>query len=395
MNNFVFHSPTKFIFGRDTQKEVGKTLKDCGAGNVMIVYGGGSAEKSGLIKQVTDSLDAEQIQYTVLKGVKPNPDAALVYDGIAQAVREGVTFLLAVGGGSVIDTAKAIAMGAVYPGDFWDFYCGKAEPVAALPVGVILTIPAAGSEGSCKTVITKKDEKGVHKMSIGSELIRPRFAIMNPELTMTLPWFQTACGIVDMLCHIQERYFSNTPAELVNAYSEAIMRDVMDQALTLKVEPDNYEARANVMWAGTLAHNGLCGVGKADDWASHKLEHEVSAFYDVAHGAGLACIVPAWLKFVSKRNPDMVWRFAINVMSINPQGLTTERIIDEGIAFLKDFYHDLGLTTNLKELVGKEPDIDAMVESLEKNIGSTIGVYVPLSMDDCREIYRIACEEES
>ena len=390
MNNFTFHSPTEFIFGRDTQKETGKTLKRYGAEKVMIVYGGGSAERSGLIAQITASLDAEQIPYVILKGVKPNPDAALVYEGIATAVREAVTFMLAVGGGSVIDTAKAIAMGAVYTGDFWDFYCGKAQPVAALPIGVVLTIPAAGSEGSCKTVITKIDDKGNHKMSIGSELIRPRFAIMNPELTMSLPWNQTANGIVDMLCHIQERYFSNTPAELVNAYSEAIMRDVMDQALTLKVEADNYEARANVMWAGMLAHNGICGVGKEEDWASHKLEHEVSAFYDVPHGAGLACIVPAWLAFVAKRNPDMVWRFAINVMSVNPQGLDTERIIDEGISLLKDFYHDLGMTTSLTELCGKEPDIDKLVESLEKNIGATIGAYVPLSMDDCREIYKAA-----
>lgn len=390
MNNFTFHSPTEFIFGRATQSQTGKTVKKYGADNVLLVYGGGSAEKSGLIKQITDYLDSEGIRYSILKGIMPNPTDDKVREGIACAIREGSQLVLAVGGGSVIDTAKAIALGAVYDGDFWDFYCGKAKPEAALPVGVVLTIPAAGSEGSCKTVITKVDGSHKIKISIGSELIRPRFAIMNPELTMTLPWFQTACGAVDMLCHIQERYFSNTAAQLVNAYSEAIMRDIMDQALTLKLNPEDYEARADIMWAGTLAHNGICGVGKEEDWASHRIEHEVSALYNVAHGAGLACIVPAWLKFVAKRNPDMVWRFAINVMSVNPERLDTEQIIAEGISLLEDFYHDLGLTTSLTELVGSTPDVDEMVKNLEANMGKTLGAYVPLSMDDCREIYRLA-----
>lgn len=388
MNNFKFYSPTEFIFGRNTQKEVGKTIKKYGGVKVLLVYGGQSAERSGLIKDVTDSLESEGIGYAVLKGVQPNPTDDRVYEGISTAVSEGVNFILAVGGGSVIDTAKGVALGAVYAGDFWDFYTGKAKPVAALPVGVVLTIPAAGSEGSGASVITKKE--GLIKISVGTDLLRPRFAVMNPELTMTLPWFQTACGVTDMLCHIFERYFSNTSAQLVNAYSEAIMRDIMDQAITLKVDGSNYDARADIMWAGTIAHNGLCGVGKEEDWATHRIEHEVSALYNVAHGAGLACIAPAWMTFVAKRKPDMVWRFAINVMSVNPDGLDTDQVIAEGIALLKDFYHDLGLTTSLRELIGKEPDIDAMVKSLERNMGKTLGFYVPLSMDDCREIYRLA-----
>ncbi len=388
MDNFRFYSPTEFIFGRDTQKETGKMTANYGGVKVLVVYGGQSAEKSGLVKQVTDSLDNNKISYCILKGVQPNPTDDRVYEGIGMALKEGVNFILAVGGGSVIDTAKAIALGAVYDGDFWDFFCGKGTPSAALPVGVVLTIPAAGSEASASSVITKIN--GLHKRSCRTNLIRPRFAIMNPELTMTLPWFQTACGITDMLCHIYERYFSNTPAQLVNAYSEAIMRDIMDQALTLKLDGNNYDARADIMWASTIAHNGLCGVGKREDWATHFLEHEVSALYNVAHGAGLACIAPAWLKFVAKRKPDMVWRFAINVMSVDPSGLDTEHIIEEGINLLKDFYHDLGLTTSLTELVGKEPDIDALVENLHKNLGDMIGSYVPLSIDDCREIYQLA-----
>lgn len=388
MNNFTFYSPTEFIFGKDTQSETGKTAKRYGAVKVLLVYGGESAEKSGLIKQVTDSLDKEEIPYCVLKGIKPNPTDDRVYEGISMAVSEGVNFIIAVGGGSVIDTAKAIAIGAVYPGDFWDFFSGKQPITAALPIGVVLTIPAAGSEGSASAVITKKD--GLQKISIGSNLVRPRFAIMNPVLTMTLPWFQTACGITDMLCHIFERYFSNTPAQLVNAYSEAIMTDIMDQALTLKINPDDYDARADIMWASTIAHNGLCGVGKEEDWSTHRIEHEVSALYDVAHGAGLACIFPAWLKFVARKNPDMVWRFSINVMSVAPMNLTTDEIIERGVEQVKDFFHDIGLTTSLKELIGKEPDIDEMVRSLERNMGPVLGKYVPLSMDDCREIYKLA-----
>ena len=388
MNNFNFYSPTEFIFGRGTQLEAGKTLKRYGAVKVLIVYGSKSAEKSGLIKQVTDSLDSEQIGYTILKGIQPNPTDDRVYEGISAAVSEGVNYILAIGGGSVIDTAKAIAVGAVYSGDFWDFFTKKATPVTALPIGTILTIPAAGSEASASCVITKKET--LSKISIGTNLIRPRFAIMNPELTMSLPWNQTAYGVTDMLCHIYERYFSNTPAQLVNAYAEAIMRDIMDQALSLKMDGNDYDARADIMWAGTIAHNGLCGVGKEEDWATHRLEHEVSALYDVPHGAGLACMAPAWLEFVAKRNPDMVWRFAINVMSVNPTDLTTDEIIAEGIRLLKDFYHDLGLTTSLTELIGKEPDIDAMVKSLERNMGKTLGSYVVLSMEDCREIYKLA-----
>lgn len=392
MENFTFCSPTEFIFGRDTQKKTGDALKRYGAAKVMIVYGSERIRETGLLPEIEDSLREAGIEFCEFGGIAPNPTASSVYAGIAKAVEEGVNFLLAVGGGSPIDAAKGIALGAVTTEDFWNFYEGKSRPQAALPVGVVLTIPAAGSEGSGNSVIT--NEKTHQKISVRyPAFLRPRFAIMNPELTYSLPWFQTACGIVDMMAHIFERYFSNTPdTQLVDAYSEAIMRDVMDQALSLKLDGDNYSARADVMWAGTLAHNGLCGVGKVEDWSSHRLEHEISAFYDVAHGAGLAVMIPAWMTFCAHRNPDKLWRFAINVMSVNPSGKDTEEIIDEGISELKNFYHDLGLTTNLRELVGKEPDIDMMVKSLQRNMGDTLGAYVPLSMDDCKEIYRIALE---
>lgn len=393
MDNFTFCSPTEFIFGRDTQSQVGLALASRGASKVLIVYGSDRIKKDGLLGQIEDSLTSAGVRFVEFGGIQPNPTAESVYAGIAAAVGHGVNFILAVGGGSPIDAAKGIALGSVYPGDFWDFYTGKESPRFALPIGVVLTIPAAGSEGSGTSVIT--NEKTQQKISARYPgLLRPRFAIMNPELTMSLPWNQTAYGIVDMLAHIYERYFSNTPGtQLVDAYSEAIMRDVMDQALSLRLDPDNYDARADVMWAGTLAHNGLCGVGKVEDWSSHRLEHEISAFYGVAHGAGLAVMVPAWMKFCAARNPDRLWRFAINVMSANPAGKETSEIIGEGISELIDFYHDLGLTTNLRELIGGEPDIDRMVRSLERNVGKTLGNYVPLSMEDCAEIYRMACAD--
>lgn len=392
MENFTFCSPTEFIFGKDTQKQVGEALKRHGASKVMIVFGSDRIRENGLLGEIENSIKAANIEFCEFGGIAPNPTADDVYAGITMAVKEGVNFMLAVGGGSPIDAAKGIALGAVTTEDFWNFYSGKSQPVAALPVGVVLTIPAAGSEGSGNSVIT--NEKTHQKISVRYPgLLRPRFSIMNPELTYSLPWFQTACGVVDMMAHIYERYFSNTTdTQLVDAYSEAILRDVMDQALSLRLDGNNYSARADVMWAGTLAHNGLCGVGKTEDWSSHRLEHEISAFYHVAHGAGLAVIIPAWMSFCAKRNPDKLWRFAINVMSVNPSGKEVMEIIDEGISELKNFYHDLGLTTNLKELIGKDPDIDTLIESLHRNMGDTLGSYVPLSMDDCREIYQLALE---
>ena len=264
-------------------------------------------------------------------------------------------------------------------------------PTASLPVGVVLTIPAAGSEGSGNSVITKLD--GMHKISVRYPMmLRPRFAVMNPELTYTLPWFQTACGIVDMICHIQERYFSNTTGvDLTDGIAETIMRNVMQNALRLKENPNDYDARANVMWAGTLAHNGLCGNGKVEDWSSHRLEHEISALYDVAHGAGLAVMVPAWRTFVAKKNPHKVREFAVKVMGIEAEGKSDEMVIAEGIEALKAFYHSIDLTTSMRELTGVEnPDIEALVKSLNGNMGDTLGFYVPLSMEDCAEIYRLA-----
>ena len=390
MENFSFCSPTEFIFGRGSQEQVGLALASRRATMVMIVYGSDRIRHTGLLDQIESSLTATGVRFIEYGGIQPNPTAESVYNALPIARDNKVDFILAVGGGSPIDAAKAIALGTLYPGDFWDFYCGKEQPQFALPVGVVLTIPAAGSEGSGNSVIT--NEETHQKISVRyPNVLRPRFAIMNPELTMTLPWDQTAYGIVDMMAHIFERYFSNTPGtDLVDSYAEAILRNVMDQAYTLRHDPDDYDARANVMWAGTLAHNGICGVGKVEDWSSHRLEHEISAFYHVAHGAGLAVVIPAWMTFCAAKNPDKLWKFAVNVMEVDPTGKEHKEVIDEGISELINFYHDLGLTTRLSELIGETPDIEKMVASLHRNMGDTLGNYVPLSMDDCREIYRLA-----
>lgn len=390
MDNFTFYSPTEFVFGRRTQGRVAELIKKFGGTSVLLVSGGKSAETSGLLNQIRNSLKKEDIPFIEQKGIAPNPTDMRVYNGVDLCRAAKADFILAVGGGSVIDHAKAIAMGVPYDGDFWDFYSGRATPETALPVGVVLTIPAAGSEGSGNSVITK--EEGKHKISVRYPmLLRPKFAIMNPDLTMTLPWFQTACGVVDMLCHIFERYFSNTGGtELTDSISEAIMRDVMKNALILKNMPYDYDARAAIMWAGTLAHNGLCGVGKEEDWASHRLEHEISAWHGVAHGAGLAVIVPAWMRFVAKKNPHKLLQFAQNVMGISAECRTREQTIELGIQALENFYHTLDLTTSLRTLIGKEPNIDTLVESLRYNMGPSLGSYVTLSMSDAYDIYTAA-----
>lgn len=392
MENFEFCTPTRYVFGRDTQKDTGMLLASYGAHKVLLVMGGGSAERSGLLGQVEESMRNAGLEWVILRGIAPNPTDDRVYEGIELARREKVDFILAVGGGSVIDTAKGIAIGVHYPGDFWDFYTKKATPEFALPVGVVLTIPAAGSEGSGNSVITRIDDTGRHKISVRYPMIlRPRFAVMNPRLTATLPFFQTACGIVDMLSHIFERYFSNTPdCQVTDSIAEALMRTIMSEALKIKANPEDYQPRANIMWASTLAHNGLCGTGKQEDWASHRLEHEISAFYDVAHGAGLAVIIPAWMTYVSQRNPAKVETFATRVLGISPEGKTRNEICRLAVETLKGFYHTLGLTTSLRELINAEPDIPTLVESLRGNMGETLGFYVPLTMSDCTEIYRLS-----
>ena len=389
MNNFVFYSPTEFVFGKNTEVQVGALARKYGAQKVMIVYGGGSVVRSGLLDRVKQSLQEAGVAYCEMGGVQPNPIDGKVYEGIQLCRREQVDMMLPVGGGSVIDTAKAIAAGALYDGDFWDFFIGRAKVEKALKVAVVLTIPAAGSEGSGNTVITKTET--LQKLGLcAPEHLRPVFSIMNPELTYTLPAYQTACGIADMMAHIMERYFTNTPdVEISDRLCEGTLTAIIKEAYRVKQQPDNYAARANIMWCGTVAHNGICGVGREEDWASHALEHEISAIYDVAHGAGLAVIFPAWMAFMAEHNPAKIAQFAHRIFDI-PKSEDLEEMALAGTARLKHFFRYMGLPVSFKELGIEYPDIDRMLVSLQRNKGELLGNYVKLTMTDCREIYRLA-----
>lgn len=389
MNNFTFCTPTEFVFGKGVETEVGKIVCRYGGTKVLLVYGGGSVLRSGLLARVEQALSAENIEFVHLGGVEPNPVDKKVYEGIDIVRSEKVDFILPVGGGSVIDTAKAIAAGACYDGDFWDFFVGVAPVREALPVGVVLTIPAAGSEGSGNTVITKLD--GLHKLSLRTDkVLRPRFAVMNPELTFTLPPYQTACGIADMMVHVMERYFTNTlHVEITDRICEGVLKAIITEAPKVMFNPCDYEARANIMWCGTMAHNGLCGVGREEDWASHFMEHEVSALYGVAHGAGLSAIVPAWLTWMVSHHVDRVVQLAIRVFDVEEKD-TPEATALEGISRLKSFWRSLGLPLNLHELGVENPDIDLLVDKLHENKGELVGHYVCLNREQSREIFELA-----
>ena len=380
MENFTFYSPTKFVFGKGMEAEAGKLVKAFGGSKVLIHYGGGSVVRSGLLDRVKASLDSEGIPYVELGGVKPNPRSGLVYEGIELCKKEGVDFVLAVGGGSSIDSSKAIAAGVVYDGDFWDFYCGK--PIEkALPVGTVLTIAAAGSEGSGDSVITK--EEGMFKRGASGEGIRPKFSILNPELTQTLPPYQTACGITDIMAHLYERYLTNSKdVEVTDRLIEALLITMKNEGPKVIADPNDYQARANIMWAGTMAHTNSCGVGRSQDWNSHNIEHELSALYDCAHGAGLAVTMPAVFKYVMNHDVARFTQVANRVWGVETA--------EEGIKAFKQFLISIGMPSTLGELGGKEEDIPTLVKNLCCGDGrdGTISGFVTLNEDDCTRIYQ-------
>ncbi|MBR0133133.1 MAG: iron-containing alcohol dehydrogenase [Lachnospiraceae bacterium] len=387
MNNFNFYSPTEFVFGKGRENDCGEYVKKYGGSKVLIVYGGQSAVKSGLLDRVKASLEKNGIEYYAIGGVKPNPRDTLVYQGIDIARKEGLDFILAVGGGSVIDTSKAIAIGVRYEGDFWDFYSGK-HATKALPVGTVLTIAAAGSEGSGDSVITKED--GMLKRGTGSDALRPKFSVMNPELTQTLPAYQTACGATDIMAHVFERYFTNTKeVEITDRLCEAVLMTMVKETPRVIADPDNYEARANIMWAGTVAHTNLVGVGREQDWNSHGIEHELSALYDCAHGAGLAVIMPAWMDFVYKHNVMRFAQMATRVFGCAMDFENPENTAVAGIKAFRMFLHGIGMPINFEELGAKEEDIPALVDKFGLGDGRT-GGFVKLSSEDIAEIYKIA-----
>lgn len=392
MAGFTYYTPTKVVFGKETEQQTGKLVKAAGAQKVLIHYGSGSVIRSGLLDRIKETLCKEEIEYVELGGVVPNPRLSLVYEGIELAKREGVDFILAVGGGSVIDSAKAIGYGVANEGDVWDFYDRKRIADACVPIGVILTIAATGSEMSDSSVITK--EEGWVKRGYNSDLCRPVFAIMNPELTMTLPDYQTACGCADILMHTMERYFTNgDQMEITDSMAEALLRTVMKNALILVNEPDNYDARAEIMWAGSLSHNGLTGCGSTDkDFATHGLEHEIGGMFDVAHGAGLTAIWGSWARYVYRDCLHRFSRFAVNVIQIDPKDKEEEMVALEGIEAMEEFFRKINLPVTMKEL-GIEPT-DEQIEELARKCsvacGGKKGSAKVLKESDMKIIYEMA-----
>ena len=389
MDNFMFYSPTCFVFGKDAENQAGALVKRFGGSRVLIHYGGGSAVRSGLIDRVQASLKAEGLSCFLLGGVKPNPRSGLVYEGISLCRKEKIDFILAVGGGSSIDSAKAIAAGTVYDGDFWDFYSGK-RIEEALPVGTVLTIAAAGSEGSPDSVITRED--GMFKRGASGDAIRPKFSILNPALTQTLPAFQTAAGITDIMAHLYERYLTNTKeVEVTDRLIEALLLTMIHEGPRVIANPDNYDARANIMWAGMMAHNNSCGVGRSQDWNSHNIEHELSALYDCAHGAGLAVTMPAVFAYVMKHDVMRFAQVAVRVWGCQMDFSHPETTAREGIKKLQQFFISIGMPRNFAELGAKEEDIPALVKALCWGNGrqGSISGFVTLNEEDCAKIYQL------
>ena len=388
MLNFRFLSPTEIIFGKGTEGSAGEECKKYGK-KVLLHYGGGSIKKSGLYQKITASLKQSNVDFIELGGVQPNPRLSLVQQGIALCRQNSVDFVLAVGGGSVIDSAKAIAAGVLYDGDVWDFYTGDAVPDKALPVGVVLTIPAAGSEASQSSVITK--EEGMYKRPLDIDVLRPVFAIMNPQLTFSLPAYQTACGAADIMAHVIERYFTNVShVELTDRLSEAVLKTMVNNTPIVLKEPENYDARAEIMWAGTLAHNDLLSTGRIGDFASHMIEHELSAFNDVAHGAGLAVIFPAWMKYVYKHDIQRFAQFAVRVWNVEQAFDDPQKTVLAGIQKFEEFFKSIGLPTRLSEIgIGKK-DFRAIAEKCKRFDGDTVGNFVKVNTEDIVKILELA-----
>ena len=388
MENFTFYSPTYFAFGKEEEKNAGKLIRRFGGNKVLIHYGGGSIIRSGLLDRVKASLEAEELEFIELGGVKPNPRSGLVYEGIELCRKENVDFILAVGGGSTIDSSKAIAAGAVYEEDFWDFFKGKVV-TKALPVGTILTIAAAGSEGSPNAVITY--EEGMYKRGASGEVLKPKFSILNPALTQSLSPYQIACGITDIMAHLLERYFTTTQeVEVTDRMIEGLLLSMIHEGPRAVQDPGNYQAQANIMWAGMMAHNNSCGVGRTQDWASHSIEHELSAVYDCAHGAGLAVVFPAWMTYNMKQDISRFAQLAVRVWGCQMDFTYPENTAKAGIEAFRSFLKLIGMPSDFTELGAKEEDIGKMAHIACYGDGrqGTIGTFVSLQEEDVVNIYR-------
>lgn len=394
MQNFQYYAPTQVVFGRDTEKQVAELVKKYGGTRVLLHYGGQSAVKSGLIAKVEKILSDAGIEYVKLGGVKPNPRLSMVRKGIEVCKAENIDFLLAVGGGSVIDSCKAISSGRSYDGDVWTLYEHKDHATKYLPIGCILTIPAAGSEMSDGSVITNDEVDGWLKKDYCVDEFRCKFAIMNPELTFTLPEWQTACGITDMMMHTMERYFSkDDDMEITDAIAEALLRTCMTEGHKVMKNPTDYVSRANIMWAGSLAHNDLTGCGTSGDWATHNIEHELSGMFDVSHGAGLASVWGSWARYTREENLPRFARFAHNVMGIDTTGMTDMEASEAGIKAVEAFFNSIGMPTDIHTLIGRDltdAQIEEMADKCTKSDTITVGGLKILRKADVAEIYRMA-----
>lgn len=387
MDNFTFSQPTRIVFGRDVENRVGEEVRRYGK-KVLLHYGGGSIRRTGLYDRVVASLKRAGVEWEELGGVQPNPRLSLVREGISLCRRSGADTILAVGGGSVIDSAKAIAVGAMFDGDVWDFYSGEAVPEKALPVGVVLTIAAAGSEASKFSVITNED--GLYKVGTGAECLRPVFALCNPQLTCSLPPYQTACGVVDILAHVLERYFTpQKDVDFSDRLCEAAMISIMENARRVMDDPSDYNARAEIMWGGTVAHNDILGVGRRGDWSSHRVEHELSALYDIAHGAGLAIVFPAWMKHVYRYDIARFKQFAERVFGVSSEGRSDEEVAAEGISRLERFFCEIGLPTTMSQAGLPIDRLDTIAQKCAQG-SSDVGNYAKLTFDTVLRILELA-----
>ena len=392
MKDFNYYAPTEVVFGENSEEQVAALVKKYGGTKVLVHYGGKSAERSGLLDKICGLLTEGGIAFKKLGGVVPNPRLSLVHEGIKLCREEGIDFILAVGGGSVIDSSKAIAYGVPYEGEVWDFYLGKDKATEMLPVACVLTIPAAGSEMSEASVITNED--GDVKLGYSNNLSRPKFAIMNPKRTFTLPPYQTAAGVTDMMMHTMERYFTkDDDMDLTTDIAEAMLRSMKDAIFAVLKNPEDYRYRAQIMWGGSLMHNGLTGCGVTDDWATHQLEHELSGMFDVTHGAGLAAIWPSWARYVMHENLSRFVRFAVNVMDVDNDFTDPEATALKGIEAMERFYHAIGMPINIKELIGKDitdEEIKEMTRKCSRNYQHTCGQLKVLKAEDMENIYKMA-----
>lgn len=392
MKDFNYYAPTEVVFGENSEEQVAALVKKYGGTKVLVHYGGKSAERSGLLDKICGLLTEGGIAFKKLGGVVPNPRLSLVHKGISLCRKEGIDFILAVGGGSVIDSSKAIAYGVPYEGEVWDFYLGKDKATEMLPVACVLTIPAAGSEMSEASVITNED--GDVKLGYSNNLSRPKFAIMNPKRTFTLPPYQTAAGVTDMMMHTMERYFTkDDDMDLTTDIAETMLRSMKDAIFAVLKNPEDYRYRAQIMWGGSLMHNGLTGCGVTDDWATHQLEHELSGMFDVTHGAGLAAIWPSWARYVMHENLSRFVRFAVNVMDVPNDFTDPKGTALKGIEAMERFYHAIGMPINIKELIGKDitdEEIKEMTRKCSRNYQHTCGQLKVLKAEDMENIYKMA-----